>query len=162
LQVMADSNSNGTRQRGQRGLDALELLQKSTDIQVSIHDAWNPQEGETMNTRLIETTRLLGARLLTVDDILTKVAKLQGLDVLNIHELDEALKPAVVVGQRIRLALVRSGKEDHQAVSYLPDGTMIVVNQAAAKIGTTADVIVVSTLQTASGEIIFAELHAPG
>lgn len=162
LQAMVDSDSNAARQRGQRGLDTLDRMQKSPDIQVSIHDAWNPQEGAAMNARLIETTRLLGARLLTVDDNLTKVAKLQGLDVLNIHELDEALKPAVVVGQRIRLALVRSGKEDHQAVGYLPDGTMIVVNHAAARIGTTSDVIVVSTLQTASGVMVFAELHATG
>lgn len=161
LQAMADSGSNGARQRGQRGLDTLDRMQKAADIQVSIHDAWNPQEGQTMNARLIETTRLLGARLLTVDDNLTKVAKLQGIDVLNIHELDEALKPAVVVGQRIRLALVRTGKEDHQAVGYLPDGTMIVVNHAVAKIGSTADVIVVSTLQTAGGVMVFAELHTP-
>ena len=112
-----------------------------------------------MNARLIEVTRMLGARLLTVDENLTKVAKLQGVDVLNIHELDEALKPTVAVGQRIRLALVRTGKEDHQAVGYLPDGTMIVVNHAVAKIGATADVVVVSTLQTASGVMVFAELY---
>jgi uncharacterized protein YacL len=80
------------------------------------------------------------------------------VDVLNIHDLDEALKPAVAVGERIRIALVRTGKEDHQAVGYLPDGTMIVANHAVSKIGTTADVIVVSTLQTASGMMVFAEL----
>jgi uncharacterized protein YacL len=79
--------------------------------------------------------------------------------VLNIHELDEALKPTVAVGQRIRIPLVRTGKEDHQAVGYLPDGTMIVVNHAVAKIGTTAEVIVVSTLQTAGGMMVFGELY---
>ncbi|MBC8126412.1 MAG: hypothetical protein H8M99_04595 [Gloeobacteraceae cyanobacterium ES-bin-144] len=78
---------------------------------------------------------------------------------MNIHDLDEALKPTVVVGERIRIALVRTGKEDHQAVGYLPDGTMIVANHGVSKIGTTADVIVVSTLQTASGMMVFAELY---
>ena len=162
LQAMADSESNGARHRGQRGLDFLERMQKSPDIQISIHDTPPSGESETKNARLIETTRMLGARLMTIDENLTKVAKLQGVDVLNIHELDEALKPTVAVGQRIRIALVRTGKEEHQAVGYLPDGTMIVVNHAVAKIGTTAEVIVVSTLQTASGTMVFAEFHAAG
>ncbi len=162
LQAMADSGSNGSRHRGQRGLDCLERMQKAADIQISVHDTRAPLESETLNSRLIETTRLLGARLMTVDDNLTKVAKLQGVDVLNIHELDEALKPTVAVGQRLRIALVRSGKEDHQAVGYLPDGTMIVVNHAASKIGMTSEVIVVSTLQTASGMMVFAEIYAAG
>lgn len=160
LQAMADGGSNGTRHRGQRGLDHLDEMQKAVDVQISIHDTATPQETDTMNARLIEVTRMLGARLMTVDENLTKVAKLQGVDVLNIHELDEALKPTVAVGQRIRLALVRTGKEDHQAVGYLPDGTMIVVNHAVAKIGSTTDVVVVSTLQTASGIMVFAELYA--
>jgi uncharacterized protein YacL len=162
LQSMADSGSNGARHRGQRGLDHLDAMQKAPDIQISVHDTASPRESETINSRLIETTRMLGARLMTVDENLTKVAKLQGVDVLNIHELDEALKPTVAVGQRIRLALVRPGKEEHQAVGYLPDGTMIVVNHAVAKIGVTAEVIVMSTLQTASGMMVFAELYAAG
>ena len=162
LQAMADSGSVGARQRGQRGLDCLDRMQKAADIQISVHDTMPPQEGETMNSRLIETTRLLGARLMTIDENLTKVATLQGVDVLNVHELDEALKPAVAVGQRIRIALVRTGKEDHQAVGYLPDGTMIVVNHAVTKIGSTAEVIVVSTLQTASGTMVFGEIYAAG
>lgn len=162
LQVMTDSGSNGDRHRGQRGLDCLERMQKASDIQISIHDTPPARDAETINARLIETARMLGARLMTADENLAKIAKLQGLDVLNIHELDEALKPAVTVGQRVRIALVRTGKEDHQGVGYLPDGTMIVVNHAVSKIGTTADVLVLSTLQTASGMMIFGELHTPG
>jgi uncharacterized protein YacL len=96
---------------------------------------------------------------MTLDDNLTKVAKLQGVEVLNLHELDDALKPTVATGQRIRIPLVRAGKEDHQAVGYLPDGTMIVVNHAVAKIGGTVDVVVTSTLQTASGMMVFGELY---
>ena len=161
LQTMADSASNGNRQRAQRGLESLEKMQAAPDIQISIHDTVTSDESELLNTRLIETTRLLGARLMTVDENLAKVAKIQGLDVLNIHDLDDALKPAVAVGERIRIALVRTGKEDHQAVGYLPDGTMIVANHAISKMGSTVDVIVVSTLQTASGTMVFAELYKP-
>lgn len=162
LQSMANSDANADRQRAQRGLDSLEQMQKAKDIQISIHDTLLVGETDPMNKRLIETTRLLGARLMTTDENLAKVAKIQGLDVLNIHELDEALKPSIAVGQRIRIALVRTGKEDHQAVGYLPDGTMIVANHAVSKIGSTAEVIVVSTLHTNSGTMVFAELYTAG
>lgn len=160
LQAMNGAPEPHIRQRGQRGLDHLDAMQRSTDIQVTIHDDPVSAEGEkSPNARLIEVARLLGARLLTPDETLSKVARLQGMDVLNIEELDEALKPTVAVGQRLRIALVRNGKEDHQAVGYLPDGTMIVVNHAVAKIGGTVDAVVVSTLQTAGGTMVFAELH---
>lgn len=162
LQAMADAAQNGQRHRGQRGLDCLDAMQKATDIQVTIHDSRNSVQVETLNARLIDCARLLGARLMTTDENLAKVARLQGVDVLSIQELDDALKPAVAVGQRLRIALVRTGKEDHQGVGYLPDGTMIVVNHAVAKIGATVDALVVSTLQTASGTMVFAELYNPG
>jgi len=162
LQTMADSAANGHRQRGQRGLDCLDAMQKAPDIQISIHDGRTSPGADNLNARLIECTRLLGARLMTTDENLAKVAKLQGVDVLNIQELDDALKPTVAVGQRLRIALVRTGKEEHQGVGYLPDGTMIVVNHAVAKIGTTVEALVVSTLQTAGGTMVFAELHNAG
>lgn len=162
LQTLVVSESNGDRQRGQRGLDCLEQMQNAPDIQITIHDTTFISEPSTGNNRLIEVARILGARLMTTDENLTKIAKLQGLDVLNIHELDEALKPSVAVGQRMRIALVRTGKEEHQGVGYLPDGTMIVVNHAVSKIGSTAEVIVVSTLQTTSGIMVFAELYTTG
>ena len=161
LQARVNSGIPSERQRAQRGLDSLEQMQKAADVQISIHDSVTSGEVAMMNTRLIETSRLLGARLMTLDENLTKIAKIQGVDVLNLHDLDDALKPAVAVGERIRLALVRTGKEEHQAVGYLPDGTMIVANHAVSKIGSTADVIVVSTLQTASGTMVFAELYKP-
>jgi uncharacterized protein YacL len=158
LQAMANSPVTHTRQRGQRGLDGLESMQESSHIQVTIHEGRTSPEAQTTHTRLIETARLLGARLLTPDEMLSKVGRLQGVGVLNIQELDEALKPPVALGQRIRIALVRTGKEDHQGVGYLPDGTMIVVNHAVAKIGSKVDAIVVSTLQTSGGTMVFAEL----
>lgn len=159
LQAKVDSSVNGDKHRAQRGLDSLEQMQKAPDIQISIHDSQIAAEGDNMNSRLIETTRLFGARLMTVDENLAKVARIQGVDVLNLHELDDALKPTIAVGERIRIALVRPGKEDHQAVGYLPDGTMIVANHAISKIGVTADVIVISTLHTASGLMVFSELY---
>jgi len=157
LQTMVRSDSEFDRRRAQRGLDRLEELQNASDIQISIHESSVQTEAETLNKQLIEIARLLGARLMTTDDNLAKVAKIQGLDVLNIRELDDALKPAVAVGERFRIALVRAGKEDHQAVGYLPDGTMMVVNHAVARIGTSVDVSVVSMLQTTNGVIVFGE-----
>jgi uncharacterized protein YacL len=157
LQALAQSPQSDSKQRAQRGLDALEAMQKSNDIQVSIHDSSSPELPESTHNKLVEIARLLGARLMTSDENLAKIARLRGIDVLNLHELDEALRPPVEVGQRLRIALVRPGKEDHQGVGYLPDGTMIVVNHAVAKIGTSLEVIVVSKLQSAAGLMVFAE-----
>lgn len=161
LQARVETGNPSDRQRAQRGLNGLEQMQKAADISISIHDSIAADETETVNTRLIEATRLLAARLMTMDENLAKIAKIQGVDVLNLHDLDDALKPTVMMGERIRLALVRTGKEEHQAVGYLPDGTMIVTNHAVSKIGSTVDVVVVSTLQTASGMLVFAELYTP-
>lgn len=161
IQTLANEGSNGPRQRAQRGLENLEKMQASPDIQVSIHDARMTGEEQTLHGRLIETAKFYGARLLTLEDGLAKVAKLQGVSVLNLNELDLALRPSIAVGERLRVALVRPGKEDHQAVGYMPDGTMIVVNQASGDLGRTVDVVVVTTLQTAAGTMIFAELNRP-
>ncbi len=157
LQQMAASTQSGSRLRGQRGLDALEAMQKAPDIQITLHESISRKD-EKLPKLLIETARLLGARLMSGDENLGKVARLQGLQVLNIDELDVALKPPAGVGDKVRITLVRNGKEDHQAVGYLPDGTMIVVNHGVSKIGSSVDVAVVSTLQTSAGTMVFAEL----
>lgn len=158
LQTMVDSGSPAERQRGQRGLDHLEEMRKALDIQLSVHDTPGQIVEHNPHSRLVETAKLLGARLMTMDESLAKLARLQSIDVLQLMELDAALTPDISIGQRLRIALVRTGKEDHQAVGYLPDGTMIVVNHAITRIGKTTDVMVVSTLQTGSGMLIFAEL----
>lgn len=157
IQTLANEGSNGIRQRAQRGLENLEKMQSSADIQVSIYDARITTEEQTLHARLIETAKFYSARLLTLEESLAKIAKLQGVSVLNLNDLDLALRPSIAVGERLRVALVRPGKEDHQGVGYLPDGTMIVVNQAAEDIGKSLDVVVVTTLQTAGGTLIFAE-----
>lgn len=161
LKILSRSPSPGKRQRGQRGIDSLEEMQSDKTIRISIHEPHEGASGDAMDARLIQTARMLGARLLTTDENLTKVARLQNAEVLNINDLSDALKPAVVVGEKIHLALVRGGKDEHQAVGYLPDGTMIVVNHAAPKIGSTQDVLVISTLQTSAGQMVFAELFDP-
>lgn len=158
LQELANSTTSSIRQRAEQGLARLEAMRADKELQISIEDTRGTSSEETMNGRLLQVAQLLGARLLTTDENLGKVAKLRGVDVLNLDELLEALRPEVVVGGKVRLALVRAGKDDHQAVGYLPDGTMIVVNHAVSKIGTTQDVRVISTLQTSGGTMIFAEL----
>lgn len=158
IQRMANEAGNGARQRAARGLSNLEKMRNSPEVRVSVHESKPVQESQTMETRLIETAKFYGARLLTLDGNLTKIAKLQGISVLNLDELGQALMPEVGIGDRMRIALVRNGKEDHQAIGYLPDGTMIVVNQAVERIGETVDVAVVTTLQTATGMLVFAEL----
>lgn len=95
---------------------------------------------------------------MTLEDKLVHIAKLQGVSVLSLNELDIALSPPIAVGERLRVPLVRPGKESHQAIGYLPDGSMIVVNQAAGEIGSTVDLVVVTTLQTAGGTLIFGEI----
>lgn len=157
IQNIATSPSPGRRQLGQRGLDSLEELQKSKAIRVTIHDTETADE--TRDTLLLQTCRVLDAKLLTIDENLTKIARIQNVDVLNINELSTALKPKVTVGARLQLPIVRNGKEDHQGVGYLPDGTMIVVNNANDKQGTTQDVTVISTINTSAGLMVFAELN---
>ncbi|QTN32412.1 hypothetical protein HZ994_08745 [Akkermansiaceae bacterium] len=157
IQTLANEGSNGIRQRAQRGLENLEKMQAAPEIQVSLHEGRITDESQTHHARLISTAKFFGARLLTLEENLTKIARLQGIAVLNLNDLDQALRPSVGVGDRLRVALVRPGKEDHQGVGYLPDGSMIVVNQAADRIGETIDAVVVTTLQTGTGTLIFAE-----
>lgn len=158
IQTMANESESGQRQRAQRGLDHLETMQKSPKIDISIHDAQAMQGTAQNHSSLIETAKFLNARLLTLDENLTKIAKLQGVSVLNLNELDLALRPAIAVGENLKITLVRPGKEEQQAVGYLQDGTMVVVNHAVDKIGLGVQVVVTSTLQTTSGTLVFAEL----
>ncbi|MEY3393939.1 MAG: hypothetical protein RL346_175 [Verrucomicrobiota bacterium] len=159
LQTMADGSESTARQRAQRGLDHLAEMQKSPKLDVSIHDTRATQETSPHHSGLIETAKFLNARLLTLDENLTKIAKLQGVSVLNLNELDLALRPSVAIGEHLTIALVRPGKEPEQAIGYLQDGTMVIVNQAADKIGLSVSAIITSTLKTATGTLVFAELN---
>ena len=158
VQLLANSPTPAKRQRAERGLASMDELLSAKDLQVSVEDSNSVAGEETMTGRLLQITLLLGARLMSTDENLGKVAKLRGIDVLNTDRVLEALRPKVGVGEKARLALVRGGRDDHQAVGYLSDGTMIVVNHAVSKIGTTQNVVIISTLQTSGGMMFFAEL----
>lgn len=157
LHVLADSPDPVKRDRGRRGMECLEQLKRTPTLSVTIHDDYQAQE-KLVDTKLIQLGKSLDARLLTNDANLGRVAQLQGLPVLNLNQLSHAMRPPLNVGDEIELVLVKEGKDDHQAVGYLPDGTMIVVNHARAKIGQTVHATVSSSLQTSAGRLIFSEL----
>ena len=157
LQTLADSRDPIKRERGRRGLEILNGLQRSKDVELTIHETTG-DAGLEVDARLVRIAKVLQARLLTNDQALCQVARLQQVPALNLADLARALRPIVVAGDELELSLVKEGRETHQAVGYLPDGTMIVVNHARPKMGTVATVVVSSALQTGAGRLIFAEL----
>ncbi|MEX2578867.1 MAG: hypothetical protein WD342_07395 [Verrucomicrobiales bacterium] len=158
LQKMADSSDELKRSRGKRGLDCLNRIKSTEGLEVVIHE--EPfQAGMSSDNKMVELADFLSARILTNDSNLGKVARLKGIDVLNLNELAMALRPVVSPGDELELELVKEGKDAHQAVGYLPDGTMIVVNQGKPHIGTTQPVVVGGAVQTSAGRLIFAELQ---
>ncbi|HEY2714147.1 MAG TPA: PIN domain-containing protein [Chthoniobacterales bacterium] len=157
LQLLADSRESIKRERGRRGLEILNQLQQGREIELTIHESAE-DEDLTVDARLVRLALMLQARLLTNDQALCQVARLQQVPVLNLNDLVHALQPPVIMGEELELNLVKEGREAHQAVGFLPDGTMIVVNHARQLIGRMASVVVSSALQTAGGRLIFAEL----
>src|SRR4029077_1145028 len=158
LQQLADSNDGIKRERARRGLDILNQLQRSREINLTIHDSGLDDSDLPTDARLVRVAQVLQARLLTNDQALGQVARLQQVPVLNLNDLSSALRPVVVPGDELELNLVKEGRDPHQGVGYLPDGTMIVVNQGRPHIGRVATVVVSSALQTGAGRLIFAEL----
>jgi len=157
LQHLADSRESIKRERGRRGLEILNQLQQGREIDLTIHESAE-DEDLTVDARLVRVAKVLQARLLTNDQALCQVARLQQVPVLNLNDLVRALQPPLIVGEELELNLVKEGRDAHQAVGFLPDGTMIVVNHARELIGKMASVVVSSALQTAGGRLIFAEL----
>ena len=158
LQLLADSRDATKRERGRRGLEILNQLQRARDIELTIHDTTAEDVDLAIDARLVRVAKVLKARLLTNDHALAQIARLQQVPVLNLIDLSRALRPTLVTGDELDLHLVKEGREPHQAVGYLPDGTMIVVNHARPHVGKTRAVVVGSALQTAAGRLIFAEL----
>ena len=154
LQGIADSTDPLKRNRGRRGLDVLNKLRKSEHIDVMIHEQDFPEIRE-VDAKLVRLGQVLAARVLTNDFNLNKVAEIQGVVVLNINELANALKPVLLPGEMLEVKLVREGKEPNQGVAYLDDGTMVVVENGKPLIGQTSRVVVTSVLQTAAGRLIF-------
>ena len=152
LQTLADSRDPMKRERGRRGLEILNQLQKSREIDLTIHETTGDAD-LSIDARLVRTAKVLQARLLTNDQALCQVARLQQVQALNLADLARALRPNAAAGDELELNLVKEGREAHQAVGYLPDGTMIVVNHARAFLGKVATVVVSSALQTGAGQI---------
>ena len=156
LQLIADSSDSTKRNRGRRGLDILARMQKMATIHVQIVEDDFPAVRE-VDMKLIELARLYEAKIVTNDFNLNKVAQLQGLPVLNVNELANALKPVVLPGEIMRVFILKEGKEYNQGVAYLDDGTMVVVDNAKKMISKTIDISVTSVLQTTAGKMIFGK-----
>ena len=156
LQHIADSSDSLKRNRGRRGLDILNKIQKELDIEVIIHDK-KFEDVKEVDTKLLKLTQLLNGKIITNDYNLNKVAEVQGIDVLNINELANAVKPVVLPGEEMVVQVIKDGKEVGQGLAYLDDGTMIVVEGGKKHIGETIDVLVTSVLQTSAGRMIFAK-----
>ncbi len=156
LQLVADSSDPLKRNRGRRGLDILQRMQKMSNITVQIVEEDFPQLRE-VDLKLIELARAYEGKIVTNDFNLNKVAQLQGVPVLNINDLANALKPVVLPGEVMRVFILKEGKEYNQGVAYLDDGTMVVVDNAKKMISKTIDISVTSVLQTTAGKMIFGK-----
>jgi len=161
LQLVADSSDTLKRQRGRRGLEVLQRMQKMAHLQVRIVDEEALQNAD-VDHKLIELAMRLGAKIVTNDFNLNKVASVQGISVLNVNELANALRPAVLPGEAMRVFILREGKEANQGVAYLEDGTMVVVDGARRLINRTVDILVTSVHQTPAGKMIFGRLDERG
>ncbi|MDQ2899724.1 MAG: PIN domain-containing protein [Acidobacteriota bacterium] len=156
LQMVADSADSMKRNRGRRGLDVLQRVQKMTHLTVQIVEQDFPQVRE-VDMKLIELAKAYDCKIVTNDFNLNKVAQVRGVEVLNINELANSLKPIVLPGETMRVFILKEGKEYNQGVAYLDDGTMVVVDNAKRMISKTIDVSVTSVLQTTAGKMIFGK-----
>ena len=159
LQHVADSADPIKRTRGKRGLEILHRIQKQVNVDVKIVDQDFPRIRE-VDAKLVELAKKMGAKIITNDSNLNKVAELQGVDVLNINQLTNALKPIVLPGEDISVKVIKEGKEAGQGVAYLDDGTMVVVENGLKYMGKSIDVMVTQILQTTAGRMIFAKVGA--
>jgi uncharacterized protein YacL len=160
LQQIADSHDPLKRARGRRGLEALNRIQRNTRNEVKIHDGDFPDEPE-VDAKLVRLARNLRAKLYTNDYNLGKIAELQSVNYVNLHDLAKTMRTSLLPGEAVSLRIVREGKDKGQGVGYLPDGTMVVVNHAQPCVGQQVEAEVQSSLQTGAGVIVFADLKQP-
>lgn len=158
LQQIADSSDPIKRQRGRRGLEVLNSIQKDTGMGVTVNEDDFPEISE-VDAKLVKLAKLLDGRVLTVDFNLNRVASIQGVKVLNINELANALKSVVFPGEVMDIKLIKEGKEHNQAIGYLDDGTMVVVEDGRKLLGHQVKVVVTSVLQTQAGRMIFTKIE---
>lgn len=158
LQRLADSEDDLKRQRGRRGLEILRSMQKDTAIDVKIHDDDLSGERE-VDLKLVKLAKMLEARVCTTDFNLSRMATIQGTEILNINELVNSVKPVIFAGEEMDVQIIKEGKEDHQGVGYLEDGTMVVVSDGRRFLGQKTKVVVTSVLQTQAGRMIFSKVE---
>jgi uncharacterized protein YacL len=156
VQDIADSNDKARRTRGRRGLEVLSKLQNHPNVDIRVHETKKDEfRGMTVDQRLVELAKQLGGRVVTNDFNLNKVASLQGIPVINLNDVANALKPRFVPGDRLKIKIIKEGESAQQGVGYLDDGTMVVCESAAHLVGRDIDVIVTSMLQSSAGRMIF-------
>ncbi len=160
LQQVADSNDAIKRARGRRGLEMLNRIQRNPRNEVKIHDGDFPEE-TGVDAKLVRLARNLGAKLFTNDYNLGKIAELQKVHCVNMHDLAKSMKSILLPGEMLTLRIVREGKDKGQGIGYMPDGTMVVINNGHSHIGQQVEVQVQSLLQTGAGVIVFADLRVP-
>ncbi|MGB8168842.1 MAG: hypothetical protein WCF18_15195, partial [Chthoniobacteraceae bacterium] len=157
IQTLAESEDPAMRTRGKAALDRLQQMQRNPNMSVTIHDS-ELDSNSPADTRLMKLATLLDARLLTTDPNLCAIGRLQNVATLNLNDLARALRPVLGVGDEAEIPLIKEGRDAHQAVGYLPDGTMIVVNHARPQLGRTVRIVIGSSLQTSAGKLFFADL----
>ncbi len=158
LQYIADSHDSLKRQRGRRGLEILHLLQSQFNLEVRIHDRMAPKGEDDVDSRLVRLARALGADIVTNDYNLNRVASLQDVRVLNLHDLALGLRVNVLPKESLMLMVAREGSQPGQGVGYLEDGTMVVIENGKPHLGESIEVIVTQVIQTERGKMVFAEL----
>jgi uncharacterized protein YacL len=155
LQQVADSGDKIKRNRGRRGLDILNRLRRSRNVEVQIHEG--QLEGvDGVDAKLVRLAKIMDARIVTNDFNLNKVAEVQGVEVVNVNDLSNALRPVVLQGERLAIKILRAGDSPGQGVGYLEDGTMVVAEECSGRIGQQVDLVVTNVIQTAAGRLIFA------
>ncbi|MCA8992063.1 MAG: PIN/TRAM domain-containing protein [Planctomycetaceae bacterium] len=157
VQDIADSHDKIRRSRGRRGLDVLRKLQQDPKIDVRVVET-SEAEGRTVDQRLVEVTKQNNGRLVTNDVNLNKLASVQGVDVINLNDVANALKPKYLPGEHVRIRIMKEGEGAGQGIGYLDDGTMVVVEQGTREMGNEVDTIVTSVLQNSAGRMIFSRL----
>jgi uncharacterized protein YacL len=158
LQRLADSEDDLKRQRGRRGMEILRTMQKDTSMDVRVHEDELQSEEGGVDLKLVKLAKMMEARLCTTDFNLGRMATIQGVDVVNVNDLVNAVKPVVFSGEELDILIVKEGKEENQGVGYLEDGTMVVVTEGRRHFGQKVRVLVTSVLQTQAGRMIFAKM----
>ena len=158
LQRLADSEDDTKRQRGRRGMEILKAMQKDTATDIRIHED-DIAGTEAVDLKLVKLSKAMDARICTTDFNLSRIASIQGVEMLNINDLVNAVKPVVFTGEELEIKLLKEGKEANQAIGYLEDGTMVVVSDGRRGLGQTVKVYVTSALQTQAGRMIFAKME---